>query len=293
MFAVLVRVFCLWTVWLFTAHTAAAATSLWQVSKNKRVFYLGASIGALQQKHYPLPAEFDNAFKKAAVLYVERDIAAVSAQDFSAQVMQRMMYTDGGNLKKYLRPEVYAQLDTYSQSLGVPMFGLAMFKPAFTMVSLAAAHSAKGNYVYGVDANYFYQAQEEKKPWRALETNAQQLELLDWVNKEDPNQSIVFILDELKNMPATLNKIVPAWRSGNIAAVDSHSAGKMRKLSPQLYKTLVLARQQNWLAQFNKMAQTPEEELVLLDIIHFTGPDSLLTLLKKNGFNLAPYRINQ
>ncbi|HMW48414.1 MAG TPA: TraB/GumN family protein [Cellvibrionaceae bacterium] len=275
---------------LMLSQACAAATSLWEVSKNNRVFYLGASISALKQKHYPLPAEFDDAYKKAAVLYVERDIAAVSAQDFSAQVMQRMMYSDGGNLKKQLRPEVYQQLDAYSQSLGIPVFGLAMFKPAFSMVSLAAAQSAQGDYVYGVDTHYFYQAQESKKNWRALETTNQQLELLDKINQEEPNQAVLFMLDELKNMPATLNKLVPAWRTGNLAAVDSLGAGKMRKLTPQLYKALVVARHNNWLAQFNSMVQTPEEELVLLDIIHFTGPDSLLTLLKKNGFNLTPYR---
>jgi uncharacterized protein YbaP (TraB family) len=272
------------------SHACCAATSLWQVSKNNRVFYLGASISALKQKHYPLPAEFDAAFKKAAVLYVERDIAAVGAQDFSAQVMQRMMYTDGGNLKKQLRPEVYQQLDSYSQSLGVPVFGLAMFKPAFSMVSLAAAQSAKGDYVYGVDTNYFYEAQESKKTWRALETTGEQLALLEQINLEEPNQAVLFMLDELKNMPATLDKLVPAWRTGNLAAVDNLAAGKMRKLTPQLYKTLIVQRHTNWLPQFNKMAQTPEEELVLLDIIHFTGPDSVLTLLKKNGFNLTPFR---
>lgn len=275
---------------VFASQVCCAATSLWQVSKNNRVFYLGASISALKQKHYPLPAEFDEAYKKAALLYVERDIAAVSTQDFSAQVMQRMMYTDGGNLKKQLRPEVYQQLETYSQSLGIPVFGLAMFKPAFSMVSLAAAQTAKGDYVYGVDSNYFYQAKETKKNWRALETTAQQLELLEQINREEPNQAVLFMLDELKNMPVTLDKLVPAWRSGSLAAVDSLGAGKMRKLTPQLYKTLVVARHTQWLAQFNAMAQTAEEELVLLDVIHFTGPDSLLTLLKKNGFNLTPYR---
>jgi len=275
---------------VFASQACCAATSLWQVSKNNRVFYLGASISALQNKYYPLPAEFDEAFKKAAILYVERDIAAVSAQDFSAQVMQRMMYTDGGNLKKALRPEVYQQLDAYSASLNVPMFGLAMFKPAFSMVSLAAAQSAKGDYVYGVDSNYFYLAQETKKPWRALETTAEQLALLEQINQEEPNQAVLFMLDELKNMPATLAKLVPAWRSGNLAAVDSLSAGKMRKLTPQVYKALVFTRHQNWLPHFNAMAQTADEELVLLDIVHFTGPDSVLTLLKKNGFTLTPYR---
>lgn len=274
---------------VLASQASWAATSLWQVSKNKRVFYLGASISALKQKHYPLPAEFDDAYKKAALIYVERDIAAVSTQDFSAQVMQRMMYTDGGNLKKQLRPEVYQNLDAFSQSLGVPVFGLAMFKPAFSMVSLAAAQAAKGDYVYGVDSNYYYQAVEAKKPWRALETAAQQLELLEQINQEEPNQAVLLMLDELKNMPAILDKLVPAWRVGNVAALDSLGAGKMRTLAPQLYKSLVVARHARWLAQFNAMAQTPEEELVLLDFIHFTGPDSLLTLLKKNGFTLTPY----
>jgi uncharacterized protein len=91
-------------------------------------------------------------------------------------------------------------------------------------------------------------------------------------------------------MPATLAKIVPAWRTANLAGLESLSGSKMRKLTPALYQALIVARHQNWLPQFNKMAQTPEVELVLLDVMHFTGPDSLLTVLKKNGFTLTPYR---
>ena len=63
----------------------------------------------------------------------------------------------------------------------------------------------------------------------------------------------------------------------------------MRTLAPQLYKSLVVARHARWLAQFNAMAQTPEEELVLLDFIHFTGPDKLINPIEKNGFTSLPY----
>ncbi|RYF98714.1 MAG: TraB/GumN family protein, partial [Chitinophagaceae bacterium] len=156
--------------------------------------------------------------------------------------------------------------------------------------TLAAAETSKQDYVYGVDTNYFYKAQEQKKPWRALESTNQQLTLLDQINNEDPNQTITFVLDELSQMPATLAKIVPAWRTANLAGLESLSGSKMRKLTPALYQALIVARHQNWLPQFNKMAQTPEVELVLLDVMHFTGPDSLLTVLKKNGFTLTPYR---
>lgn len=290
MTSLLIRFICSCLLLGGAAQTCFAATSLWQVSKNKQVFYLGASISALQQKHYPLPKEFDEAYKKAAVLYVERDIAAVSAQDFGTQIMQRMMYADGNNLKKLLRPEVYQKLDTYSQSLGIPVFGLAMFKPAFAIATLAAAQTAKQDYVYGVDTNYFYKAVEEKKTWRALETTQQQIELLNQFNQEEPNQAILFTIDELSHMQSILAKVEPAWRAGKLESIESISAGKMRKSTPALYQALVVARHQNWLPLFNKMAQTPEEELVLLDVVHFTGPDSLLVLLKKNGFTLTPYR---
>lgn len=278
---------------MFCAHCSLAATSLWQVSKNKQVFYLGASISALQQKHYPLPVEFDYAFKKSSLLVVERDIAAVSAQEFGAQVMKRMMYTDGGNLKKHLRPDIYQKLEAYGKTVNVPVFGLAMFKPAFAMVTLAAAQTAQQEYVYGVDTHYFYSAIETKKPWQALETTAAQLDLLDKVNREEPNRLMSYLLDELSQMTATLGKIERPWRTGKLEAIDGLAAGKLRTQTPALYQALVMDRHKNWLPAFDKMAQTPEVELVLLDIIHFTGPDSLLTLLKKNGYTLTPFRITQ
>ncbi len=278
---------------LLNAAPAIAATSLWDVSKGGNHFYLGASLNVLQQKHYPLPKEFEDAFKRADKLYVERDIDAISAPEFGTRVMQEMMYSDGRNLKTELTPENYANLDKFAGSLDVPTFGLAMFKPAFTLVTLSAAASARAGFVYGVDTHFYYQAKEAKKPVGTLETLDQQIVLLQTLNTENPNQLIKSTLTELGNLAATISKAEPLWRSGKLNGLEPLFNGKMRSVTPNMYQALVVKRHQAWLPTLAKLAATPSVELVLLDVIHFTGPDSLINQLKKNGYTLTPYVIQR
>lgn len=273
---------------LFTP-TLHAATALWDISKGGNHIYLGASISVLQQKHYPLPAEFDHAFKRANKLYVERDMDAVGTPEFGTQVMQNMMYSDGRNLKTELSADTYQRLDTFAQSRGVPVFGLAMFKPAFTVVTLSAAESASKDFVYGVDTYYFYKAKETQKPVGTLESAAQQLQLLQKLNDENPDQLIKSTITELGSLTRTVNQAEPLWRLGNVAALDPLFAGKMRSVTPRMYQAMVVQRHQNWLPIFAKLIQSAETEMVLVDVVHVTGADSLLGLLKKNGYKVTPY----
>jgi uncharacterized protein len=278
-------------VWMFALLCGhlQAATAVWEVSKGKTRFLLGASLSVLQQKHYPLPREFTAAFNQADLVVVERDLAQVTAPEFSTQLMEKMLYTDGTNLKSQLRPPVYEQLQQFSQSRGVPLFGLAMFKPAFVLASLTAHETARADFVYGVDAHFFYSAQEQKKRLRTLETSAQQLELLDALNQEDPNQLMLSMMAELNLLKTTLQQAEPLWRQGKMTGLDALFGAKMRKMTPRAYQTLVVKRHPHWLVQLDALAGTSQRAFVLLDVLHMSGPDSILVALERRGYKITPF----
>lgn len=276
---------------LLVAQVSWADTALWEVSKGDHKFWLGASLSGLKSSSYPLPAEFDDAFRRADKLYVERDISAVSQSDFGVRAMQASVYSDGRNLKSALSPAVWNDLEKFAQARGVPMFSLLLFKPVFTVFTLTALESKRLELRNGVDAHYFYRAAKLQKPIVVLETLEQQISYLQKINEIDANLLIKNLLEELSGLSSSLDQITQSWRAGDMEALDRLKGKKLRAQAPELYKILVMERSQSWLPYFNNMLKTTDVEFVLIDAIHFSGLNNLLQLLKAEGYTVKPYKL--
>lgn len=271
------------------AHLGYAGSAIWEVSNGSQKLWLGASLGGLKKSAYPLPAEFDDAFRRADKLYVERDIHAISQPDFAMRAMQASVYRDGRNLKSALSPALWQKLESFARERSVPMFSLLMFKPAFAGFTLTVLESKRLELANGVDAHYFNRATNNNKPIATLETVEQQLQFLQTINEIDANVLISTLLEELTDLPTTLDKATRNWRIGNMEQLDQLKGKKMRSQAPALYQTLVVSRSKSWLPQFKAMLKTAETEYVLVDVVHLTGPNNLLQLLKAEGFTVKPY----
>ena len=275
---------------IWVAQNSLAAAPIWEVSDGKQKFWVGASLGALKKSAYPLPAEFDEAFRLADTLYVERDIHAVNQPDFGVRAMQASMYTDGRNLKSVLSAPVWQELEKFAQERRVPVFSLFMFKPAFASFTLTVVETKRLEFTNGVDAHYFYRARRMGKPIVALETVDQQIQFLQVINDADADALIKTTLDELKNLSATTQQATQSWRKGDMQALDEVKAKKLRTQAPKLYNELVVKRNQSWLPAFAGMLESEAVELVLIDAMHFTGPNNLLELFAEAGYTVKSYR---
>ena len=76
------------------------------------------------------------------------------------------------------------------------------------------------------------------------------------------------------------------WRSGDMAAMKASQLDEMQRDFPQIYKDLLVVRNNNWLPQIKKMLTTPEVELVLVGALHLSGEDSVLKLLTDAGYKV-------
>jgi uncharacterized protein len=275
---------------LFIAQTSLADAAIWEVSHGKHKFWLGASLGALKKSAYPLPAEFDEAFRQADALYVERDIHAVNQPDFGVRAMQASMYTDGRNLKSVLSAPVWQALEKFAQERRVPVFSLFMFKPAFASFTLTLMETKRLEFTNGVDAHYFYRARRAGKPVIALESIDQQIRFLQVANDADADALIKATLEELKNLSATTQQATQSWRKGDMEKLDEIKGKKLRTQAPGLYSELVVKRNKSWLSAFAGMLKSEDVEMVLVDSMHFTGPDNLLELFAAEGYTVKRYQ---
>jgi uncharacterized protein YbaP (TraB family) len=77
-----------------------------------------------------------------------------------------------------------------------------------------------------------------------------------------------------------------AWRSGDMAALDELEAAPLRNEFPQIYRSLLLDRNDAWLPQIESLAQSQPVELLLVGALHLVGEDGLLAALAARGYSV-------
>src|SRR5512143_2468320 len=98
---VLVIVTCTW---------AAAESSVWKAQKGNTVIYLGGTFHILRETDYPLPPEFEKAYKAADTVMFETDIGKLQDPTVQQKMLTQAMYADGSTIDKHLSAKTYAEL---------------------------------------------------------------------------------------------------------------------------------------------------------------------------------------
>jgi len=76
-----------------------------------------------------------------------------------------------------------------------------------------------------------------------------------------------------------------AWREGDLDGIESNEAVvSLREQFPEVYQTLLLDRNRDWMKQLNTLFDDDAIEFVLVGAMHLVGDDGLIHQLKNSGF---------
>lgn len=280
---------CLMLLTLFAAQ-GFAETSLWRISNGENELFIGGTIHVLSKSDYPLPAAFDAAYKKSSKLVFETDIGVSQGAAFAQEMMRRMTFSDERTLKDALRPEVYAQLETFSADRGMPMLLLEKMRPAMVVLTLTFMELRRiGMADAGVDNYYYRRAKNDNKQLGKLETNAQQLDFIVNMGKGRENDFIIYSLKDLHNLENTMLELKSAWRNGEPDKIVALSLVSMRQDFPKIYRQVLVERNQNWLPKIEAMLNDSETELILVGALHLVGEDGVIQSLRKKGYHIEQW----
>jgi uncharacterized protein YbaP (TraB family) len=272
---------------LFACTWASAESSVWKVKKDNAVMYLGGTCHVLRQSDFPLPAEFDKAYKATERLVFETDLDKVQDPAMQHLMMTKAMYTDGTTLDKYLSPEVYNLLGKYCASNSIPIDGLKQFKASIVIVSITAMELMKlGISQGGVDLFFHKLATQDKKAVEKLETVEEQISFVTEMGKGEEDAFVRYSLTEIKNIKTDYEALVTAWKKGDEKKLDEMMIKDLKTKTPKIYKQLITDRNDNWLPRIEAFGKTPEKEFILVGVGHLVGPDGLIATLKKKGYTV-------
>jgi uncharacterized protein len=272
---------------LFACTWAGAESSVWKAQKGTTVIYLGGTCHVLREADFPLPPEFDQAYKASQVVVFETDLGKLQEPATQQKLLAKAMYSDGSTLDKHLSAKVYAELSAFAQANDIPLQEFGRFKPSMLMTTLTLLELMKlGVTQQGVDNVYYTRATTDKKAVEGLETVDQQIDYV--VSMADGNEDafVDYSIEEMKTLKEQFELLAGAWRRGDAGKLDELMDGELRTQQPQIYKKLIVDRNRNWLPVIDAYQKTRQTRFVLVGVAHLVGPDGLIEALRKKGYKV-------
>lgn len=266
---------------------AFAQSSVWVASKDAQSVYLGGTVHLLRPSDYPLPPQFETAYTASEQLYFETDIAGLSDMAVQARLLQQLTYKDGRSLRTVLDDNTYRALADHLATIGMPMQMLEKFKPGLLVSTLQVFEFQKLGFTpQGVDAYFNARAIGDGKALGELEPIDAQIGFIADMGEGNESEFIRLSLEDLVEMETSMNQMIDAWRSGNDELLDTLFVNDMKEGYPELYDSLLVQRNLNWMPIIEAMFGDTDTEFVLVGAAHLVGEDGLLNLLRNNGYDV-------
>jgi uncharacterized protein len=273
---------------LFWSSVVMADSAVYEVTKGKQKLFLAGTIHVLRPQDFPLPAEFDAAYRQAQVIVFETDLHKVQTPEFGQRFAQAMLLPDNKTLKDVLAPEVWASLQQYATQNQYPLSQTMMYNPAMTSIMISMGELKKLGVGEGADFFYDKAARADQKTIKGLESEDDVLAYMKVFAAADGNHIIRSTLKDTKEMGGMMETLIGQWRQGDLKSLDKNLGEKMRSETADVYQALVVERNRKWQPQIEAMLTTPEVEMVLVGTLHLSGKDGLIEQLKRAGYKVKP-----
>jgi uncharacterized protein len=272
---------------VLTCTWASAESSVWKTQKGTSVMYLGGTFHILRDSDFPLPPEFDKAYKASDIVVFETDIAQLQDPMTQLKFMAKGIYADGSTIDKHLSPKTYGELSAFCKSSGIPLQSFSQFKPSMLMTTLTVLELMRlGANQQGVDLFYQGQANKDKKTVEGLENVDEQIDYIVSMADGDEDEFVTYSLKDLKTIRKQFETLAAAWRTGDADKLDKLMSADLKTQQPKLYKKLITDRNRNWLPLIDAYQKTPHTRFILVGAAHLVGPDGIIESLKKKGYKV-------
>ncbi len=270
----------------FITSSATAQTTVYKVSKDRRVIYLGGTVHLLRAQDYPLPDEFDLAYNDAEVVTFETDTKVLQDRNIAQKLMLKGMYQDDRTLKTVLADTTYAKLEAAFDEYNLPIAMMQKMKPALAITTLSAMNmQAVGMSAQGVDMYFTNKAIADKKEIQQLESVEVQLEKMTSMGDGDENAFVNYSLNSMDEMQDEMDQLIENWKTGASDKMEEEIT-KMKSAYLDTYTSLMADRNNSWMPKILSYLESGTKAFVLVGSLHLYGPDGLISLLKQQGYKV-------
>lgn len=280
------------TVWRIAAllmfSTSALCADVWKVSSRSGHVFIGGTFHLLTPADYPLPVEYDIAYRASQVVVLETDLQRLQDPAFQPALARAVSFEPGKDITQVLKPTTVKQLETYLATRGLALKDLASLKPGMFSMTLSVLELQRlGLTGGGVDEHFHQRATRDKKPLQWFETAEQQLGMIATMGEGYEDDLIISTLHDLENVQTMMTDMKKAWREGDSGKLEAVALTPSLKEYPKLMDSLLFTRNNQWMPVIERMIASPDTEFVLVGALHLVGERGLLAQLQKRGYQVA------
>lgn len=261
---------------------------IWEVRSDTATVYLVGSIHMADERLYPLPPSFEEAFDAAEAIGFEVDLRNALSPEGLQLSMQAVQLTDGTTLRDHVSAETYQLLTERLAELGFPENALDSLKPWAAAQFLANAAMADIGIVaaQGIEMVFLMGVEARQLPVFELESLAFQLELFDRFSPELQERQLLESLQADKGLEQ-LAAFLDAWVAGDDAMLAQRADAS--KEEDEEYYRLMLAERNHAMAEKIRAILDADESpvsVIVVGALHMLGEDGIVTLLEKDGYTV-------
>jgi uncharacterized protein YbaP (TraB family) len=272
---------------LSVSTTASAESSVWKAQKDNSIIYLGGTSHILRETDYPLPPEFDKAYKASTIVVFETDIGKLREPAAQQKLLSKVVYADGSTIDKHLSTRAFGELSAYCEANGIPLKPFMQFRPSMLMITLTLLELMKlGVTGQGVDVTFYELSKKDKKVVESLETVDEQINFVASMADGNEDEFVTYSIKDMKTLGQQFESLADAWRTGDAEKLDQLLVTHLKARWPKLYKKLIVDRNRNWLSSIDEYRKTRQTEFILVGVGHLVGPDGIVESLRQKGYTV-------
>ena len=283
---VLAALFCLL---LIASSSASAQPSLWVVKGPHAAVYLFGSVHVLKKDVPWRTPKIDAALKQSGSLWLE--ITNADDQQALQPLVMQLGLDQAHPLSTKLSKDELAKLDKVATVAGIPNgeASLESLRPWLVAVMLSVAPIIKAGYDpnSGVESVLKPEFTSANKPVQGFETAEQQLHYFADMPEKQQIDYLIQGIDDFDKESDKFDKIVSSWYAGDDATIDKLMSEDFKDKSPDLYKVLIVKRNQAFAAQIDKLLKGDGTIFVSVGAAHLIGSDGINALLQKMGYTVT------
>ncbi len=274
------------TFFLFKVFILFSQSPVWEVEKNGAKIYIGGTIHILREQDYPLPDQFQTVYNHSEILVTELDLKEMTSPANMGKLQKMMMYDDEQTLKKVLNEEVYSELDSVCRQFGMNLLMMDKFKPSMVILTLTfQALNKIGVKSEGVDMYFTNKAANDNKTCLFLETFEEQLKFIENMGEGNEDEFVSYSVRDLEEQLASFADLIDEWKAGKNETMLAQLI-IFEQDYPDIYKTLLMERNNNWIKQIEGFFETQAVEFVLFGAMHLYGSFGILQQLQSRGYSI-------
>ena len=254
---------------------------------------------------FPLPQAILDDFENRGVLALEVNLRDYSPAKLEAISFQYMLAENDGGLTALVDEQTLAIVHEYFAAMGLPGSYADQFKPwAVEQIVSAVLILNKGyDPNLGTEQHLLsLVANSDERPILGLETAEFQLRMLDGVDLSYQAASLRRTIEEIEEVQSDVDRIVEAWRSGDLELIEALTydenslPGDREAVQIMLVDRNRLWAQkilEDWALRTDILDAGPAGEpdvFLAVGAAHLAGPDNIIELLEREGFEARRIR---